>query len=49
MTITIKEYLNEGGDSPFAIWFNDLDAIAAAKIGKALYRLEQGVDSENGI
>ena len=42
MTITIKEYLNEGGDSPFAIWFNDLDAIAAAKIGKALYRLEQG-------
>jgi putative addiction module killer protein len=29
-------------DTPFAQWFKGLDAIAAAKVGTAFYRLEQG-------
>ena len=37
----ITEYLR-AGVSPFAKWFNELDALAAAKVTVALYRLEQG-------
>jgi putative addiction module killer protein len=37
----IVEYLSQGV-SPFGIWFNGLDAQAAAKVATALYRLEQG-------
>lgn len=40
--IIIKEYINESGESPFESWFKKLDAMAAAKIATALYRLEQG-------
>jgi putative addiction module killer protein len=42
MPITVKEYLDARGDSPFAHWFGGLDAMAAAKVATALYRLEQG-------
>jgi putative addiction module killer protein len=42
MAIAVQEYLDENGDSPFARWFNNLDAIAAAKVATVLYRLEQG-------
>jgi putative addiction module killer protein len=42
MPIAIREYLDARGESPFARWFNSLDAIAAAKVATALYRLEQG-------
>jgi putative addiction module killer protein len=42
MTITIREYLDAKGESPFAHWFNGLDAAAGAKVATALYRLEQG-------
>jgi putative addiction module killer protein len=42
MTIIVREYLDERGESPFAYWFGGLDAIAAAKVATALYRLEQG-------
>ncbi len=42
MTITVWEYLDERGGSPFAHWFDGLHAIAAAKVATALYRLEQG-------
>jgi putative addiction module killer protein len=42
MTITVREYLDAKGKSPFARWLNGLDAIAAAKVATALYRLEQG-------
>jgi putative addiction module killer protein len=42
MPITIREYVNARGESPFARWFVDLDAMAAAKVTTALYRLEQG-------
>jgi putative addiction module killer protein len=42
MTITVREYLDANGESPFAHWFEGLDSIAAAKVATALYRLEQG-------
>ncbi|MEW6659176.1 MAG: type II toxin-antitoxin system RelE/ParE family toxin [Thermodesulfobacteriota bacterium] len=42
MPITVKEYLDAKGESPFARWHDGLNAIAAAKVATALYRLEQG-------
>ena len=39
---TIREYLDERGDSPFAQWFEGLDATVAAKVAASLYRMEQG-------
>lgn len=38
----IREYETEDGRSPFAEWFDDLDATAAAKVTTALTRLGQG-------
>jgi len=40
--IEIVEYLTRQGRSPFAKWFNSLDIQAAAKITKALTRIERG-------
>jgi len=40
--IEIKEYLDGQGRSPYARWFNGLNAQAAAKIVTALSRIEQG-------
>lgn len=40
--LTVLEYVDAGGRSPFAEWFDDLDARAAAKITTALARIEQG-------
>lgn len=34
--------MEKSGESPFATWFDDLDAFAAAKVTTALYRLERG-------
>jgi len=34
--------LDAEGESPFAHWFNGLDAMAGVKVATALYRLEQG-------
>lgn len=42
MEIEVAEYLDEAGKSPFARWFIELDATAAAKVAAVLYRLEQG-------
>ncbi len=42
MSITVREYLDSDEKSPFAIWFEKLNALAAAKVATALYRLEQG-------
>ncbi len=42
MSITIREYLDPAGRSPYARWFDDLNAPAAAKVAIALYRLEFG-------
>lgn len=40
--VRVLEYLDRSGRSPWRRWFNDLDAIAAAKVGTALYRLGEG-------
>lgn len=43
--IELQEYTDTNGSSPFAEWFNDLDALAAlaaTKIVTALVRVEQG-------
>ena len=40
--IEIKEYLDDQGRSPYAKWFNGLNAQAAAKVVTALRRIEQG-------
>ena len=40
-TFEIKEY-NESGNSPFAEWFDSLDAVTAARVDKYIRRLEAG-------
>lgn len=42
LMITIREYLDRRGRSPFAKWFESLNAPAAAKVTTALVRIEQG-------
>ena len=42
MSITVREYLDPAGRSPYARWFHGLHAPAAAKVATALYRLELG-------
>jgi putative addiction module killer protein len=38
----IREFLDDVGRSPFGEWFNNLDAVAAARITVALTRLALG-------
>jgi putative addiction module killer protein len=40
--VTIREYLDAQGRSPFAKWFEILNAPAAAKVTTTLVRIEQG-------
>ncbi len=40
--VEIKEYLDANGRSPFAKWFDGLNARAAAKVSTALVRMAQG-------
>src|SRR5713226_4097277 len=40
--LTVLEYLDRSGSSPFADWFATLDALAAAKVTTATRRLELG-------
>ena len=40
--LSVLEYLDGTGSSPFAAWFRSLDAAAAAKVTTALRRLELG-------
>lgn len=40
--IDIREYLDEQGNSPYANWFNELDAIAAAKVTTYITRVKNG-------
>ncbi len=37
-----QEYLDEKGQSPFARWFDSLNAVAAAKVATAVIRMEHG-------
>jgi putative addiction module killer protein len=41
----VEEYLDDQGESPFAAWFGDLDATAAAKVTVAVSRIERGAVS----
>ena len=40
--IEIREYLDSDGQSPFAKWFDDLDAKAALKVNAYVTRIGQG-------
>ena len=40
--IDIREYIDPRGRSPFAVWFDGLNAPAAAKVATALVRMEHG-------
>ncbi|MDR3474080.1 MAG: type II toxin-antitoxin system RelE/ParE family toxin [Devosia sp.] len=40
--LELRYYVTPGEASPFADWFEGLDAMAAAKVTVALARLEQG-------
>jgi putative component of toxin-antitoxin plasmid stabilization module len=40
--VQILEYLDAAGTSPFAAWFQALDAQAGAKVAVALARIAQG-------
>ena len=40
--IEIREYIDTRGRSPYAKWFDILNARAAAKVATALVRMEQG-------
>jgi putative addiction module killer protein len=42
MKIRIESYITVDGIEPFTRWFNKLNAIAAAKVSTALYRMELG-------
>jgi putative addiction module killer protein len=41
-TVKVLEYLDARGRSPYAAWFDNLSANAAAKVAATLYRLEAG-------
>jgi putative addiction module killer protein len=38
----IRQYMAENGRSPFADWFDDLDAVTAARVHRCIRRLEAG-------
>ncbi len=40
--IEVREYLDTGGRSPYAAWFDRLNRDAAAKVAAALVRVQQG-------
>jgi putative addiction module killer protein len=40
--LSLLEYLDAAGRSPFRDWFDELEATAAARVAVALARLEQG-------
>jgi putative addiction module killer protein len=42
MAVSIREYVNVYGRSPFGEWFSALNAPAAAKVTTALLRVETG-------
>lgn len=42
MAISVVEYVREDDSSPYQVWFDTLDAQAAAKVATAKLRLELG-------
>jgi putative addiction module killer protein len=48
--VTVREFLDRDGSSPFSKWFGSLDASAAAKVTTALLRMESGnVSNVKGV
>lgn len=45
MGIRLEEYVREDGSNPYQQWFNQLDAMAAAKVTVAKARMELGKTS----
>jgi putative addiction module killer protein len=45
MAVRVVEYLRADGSSPYRIWFDRLDAQAAAKVATATLRLAMGSTS----
>jgi len=41
-SLTVVEYVREDGSSPYRLWFDSLQALAAAKVATAVVRLEFG-------
>jgi putative addiction module killer protein len=41
-TSTVCEYIAPSGKSAYARWFERLDAVAAARVATAVYRLSEG-------
>jgi putative addiction module killer protein len=39
--VEVREYLDRGGRSPYAAWFDRLNREAAAKVAAALVRIQQ--------
>ncbi len=46
--LTVLEFVALDGSSPFAKWFAELDAAAAAKVTTAVRRMELGNFSKKG-
>lgn len=40
--LDVRYYVAANGDEPFAEWFADLEAVARAKVTRAIARMEQG-------
>ncbi len=40
--IAVREYIATSGKSAYARWFERLDAVAAARVATAVYRLSEG-------
>jgi putative addiction module killer protein len=40
--IAVREYIAPSGKSAYARWFERLDAVAAARVATAVYRLSEG-------
>ena len=49
MEISVREYLDDRGNSPYRKWFGRLDPVAAAKATTATYRLQQGNFSNDNL
>jgi putative addiction module killer protein len=43
--VKVEEYILEDGTSPYQIWFDSLNAQAAAKVTTATLRMERGLTS----
>lgn len=41
--MNVEEYIRADGSSPYKIWFDSLDAVAAAKVTTAKLRMQRGL------